>query len=198
MSFLKRLFGGGDDEEQQQPRRIVQSGSRSRNMTDQQAIERYQYMLRTAPPETIEQAHAEAFAKLTPEQRRMVLQELSTQVPESERATSDDPQSLARMATRAEMRQPGMMQRTFGGMGGGMGGMGMGGMGMGIGGTIMTSLAAGFVGSMVAQSFMDSMGGFDGVGEGGFDGGDAGADAGGADGGGAEVGYGEDTGGLTR
>ena len=90
----------------------------------------------------------------------------------------------------------GMGGMGMGGMGGGgMGGMGMGGMGMGIGGTIMTSLAAGFVGSMVAQSFMDSMGGFDGVGEGGFDGGDAGADAGGADGAGADVGYGEDMGG---
>jgi hypothetical protein len=28
---------------------------------DEQAIARYRYMLKTAPPETIEQAHAEAF-----------------------------------------------------------------------------------------------------------------------------------------
>src|SRR5690349_12111879 len=73
---------------------------------DEAAIERYRYMLRTAPPETVEQAHAEAFAKLTPEQRRTVLADLSTEVPASERATSDDPRSLARMATRAEMRRP--------------------------------------------------------------------------------------------
>jgi hypothetical protein len=33
---------------------------------DEQALQRYRYMLRTAPPETIEQAHEEAFAKLTP------------------------------------------------------------------------------------------------------------------------------------
>ena len=33
---------------------------------DDQAIARYHYMLKTAPPETIEQAHAEAFAKLSP------------------------------------------------------------------------------------------------------------------------------------
>ena len=34
-------------------------------------------MLRTAPPETVEQAHEEAFAKLTPEQRQQVLSGLS-------------------------------------------------------------------------------------------------------------------------
>ena len=31
---------------------------------DEQAIARYRYLLRTAPPEAIEQAHAEAFARL--------------------------------------------------------------------------------------------------------------------------------------
>src|SRR3712207_4777912 len=95
---------------------------------DQAAIDRYRYMLRTAPPETVEQAHAEAFAKLTPEQRRKVLADLSAEVPPAERAASDDPRSLARMATRAEMRQPGTMERALGGRGGMGGGMGMGGM----------------------------------------------------------------------
>ena len=40
--------------------------------TDEQAIARYKYMLKTAPPETIEQAHQEAFAQLTPQQRQQV------------------------------------------------------------------------------------------------------------------------------
>ena len=48
---------------------------------DEAAVERYRYMLRTAPPETIEQAHAEAFAKLTPEQRRKVLADVSAELP---------------------------------------------------------------------------------------------------------------------
>ena len=88
-------------------------------------------MLKTAPPETIEQAHAEAFAKLTPKQRNMLLQQLSANIPNAERSVAGvageyDPQSLARLATRAEVRQPGTMERAFGGMGGR--GMGMGGM----------------------------------------------------------------------
>ena len=128
---------------------------------DEQALQRYRYMLRTAPPETIEQAHEEAFAKLTPAQRAQALRELAAVTPEGERATlagdRDDPRSLARLATRAEMRQPGTMERTFGGVGRGPG---MGGMVGGLGGTIFASLAAGFVGSLVAQQFLDSVGDF--------------------------------------
>lgn len=123
---------------------------------DEAAVERYRYMLRTAPPETIEQAHAEAFAKLTPEQRRKVLADLSTEVPPGERAASDDPQSLARMATRAEMRQPGTMERALGGRGGGMG---MGGM---IAGTLLASVAGAFIGTAIADAFFDMDDGFGG------------------------------------
>ena len=168
---------------------------------DQAAIERYRYMLRTAPPETVEQAHAEAFAKLTPEQRRKVLADLSSEVPPAERATSDDPRSLARMATRAEMRQPGTMERA---LGGGRGGFGMGGMGGGMGmggmiaGSLMASVAGAFIGTAIADSFFDNDEGFDGgdaggedvAGEQGFaddpgaDGGDLGGDPGGDFGGG--------------
>ena len=114
-------------------------------MDDQRAIERYRYMLRTAPPDDIERAHAEAFAQLTSEQRATVLRELSRQVPASEAATSDDPQSLARMATRAEMRQPGTMERTFAGV-----------QGPGLGGMFLSTLAGAFVGTAIAGAFFDS------------------------------------------
>ena len=120
---------------------------------DEAAVERYRYMLRTAPPETIEQAHAEAFAKLTPEQRQKVLADVSAELPPSERATSDDPRSLARMATRAEMRNPGTMERTLGGGRGG--GMGMGGM---IAGTLLASVAGAFIGTAIADAFLDDEG----------------------------------------
>jgi hypothetical protein len=111
-------------------------------MDDQRAIERYRYMLQTAPPDEIERAHAEAFAQLTPEQRATVLRELSSQVPASEVASGDDPQSLARMATRAEMRQPGTIERTFSGV-----------QGPGLGGIFLSTLAGAFVGTAVADAF---------------------------------------------
>jgi hypothetical protein len=133
-------------------------GARRPMDADAQAVARYRYMLQTAPPEQIEQAHAEAFARLTPEQRRLALEQVSTVLPENERAgLTDDPQSLARAATRAEVRQPGALQNAFGGrgMGGGMGGM-MGGMGGMMAGSILTSVAASFLMTSVASSFFSN------------------------------------------
>src|SRR5262245_7572842 len=76
---------------------------------DEQAIERYRYLLRTAPPETIEQVHAEAFSKLSPAQRQQVLAELKAGLPPYEQPRADDPRTLARAATRAEYMNPGFM-----------------------------------------------------------------------------------------
>jgi hypothetical protein len=152
MGFLDRLFGRRPAEPIAEPDRF---NAEPQPLTDEQALARYRYMLRTAPPELIEQAHAEAFAQLTPEQRAMALRELSQALPEREVGGTyhDDPQTLARMATRAELRRPGTLERTFGGMGMGYG---MGG-GM-FGGGFLSSLAGAFVGSMIAQQFFDGMG----------------------------------------
>jgi hypothetical protein len=120
---------------------------------DEQAISRYRYMLKTAPPETIEHAHAEAFAQLTPEQRRLVLQKLAESVPASERASAEqsgaNPQALARMATRAEIRQPGAMERMFGQAGG----VSLGGL---MAGSLLSSIAGTVIGSMIAREFFAS------------------------------------------
>lgn len=107
-------------------------------------------MLRTAPPDDIERAHEEAFAQLAPEQRAAVLQQLAAQVPPSE-IGGDDPKSLARAATRAEMRSPGTMERTFGGPGV-----------PGLGSMFLSTLAGAFVGSAIADAFFDNDSGFDG------------------------------------
>jgi hypothetical protein len=152
MGFLDRLLGRDEPRATPTPR-----DSGGGELTDEQALERYRYLVRTAPPDRIEEAHEEAFARLTPEQRRQALQELSAAVPAGERADRDDPRSLARMATRAELRDPGSVERAFG-----RGGMGMG---MGIGGTLLGSFAAAFAGTIIAQSLMDELGG-EGEGEG--------------------------------
>jgi len=113
---------------------------------DELALERYRYMLRTAPPDQIERAHAEAFARLTPEQRQRLLRELAAEVPPEERVPDDDPRALARMATRAEMRQPGAIERTLGAVpGGSFGGL--------LGGTLLGSLVGSFLGTAAAEHF---------------------------------------------
>lgn len=159
MGFLDRLFGTEPQQKQPQQRQPQHDPRRPQPPTsDEQALQRYRYMLETAPPETLERAHEEAFAKLTPEQRQQVLSGLAQAAPVGERAAIaatplNDNRALARTATRAEIRQPGVMERTLS-----RGGMG----GMGFGGGLLSSFAMGFVGSMVASSFLSALGGFGG------------------------------------
>ena len=134
-----------------EPRGRTYEGRRAELSEDEQALARYRYMLKTAPPETIEQAHVEAFAKLTPEQRRMLLEQLRNEMPDAERAyaAADTPQALARMATRAEVRRPGtlegLLSRTpaaapgFGGI---------------MAGSLLGSMAGTVLGTMIAQHFL--------------------------------------------
>ena len=114
-------------------------------MTDDQALARYRYMLASAPPEDVERAHEEAFAKLTPDQRRQALEALAKVVPPGE-IRGDDPASLARTATRAEIREPGTIERAWG----------PSGYAPGLGSFFLTTLAASFIGSAIAQSFFDN------------------------------------------
>ncbi|WOF21765.1 hypothetical protein N8K70_10235 [Microbacterium betulae] len=129
---------------------------------DEIAIERYRYLLRTAPPETIEQVHAEAFSRLTDAQRQQVLSDLSSTLPPQERPASADPGDMARAATRAEYLSPGTMERTFGP---GRRGPGLGSM---IGGSLLGTIAGYVVGSALVSAFMaPAFAGDGGAGDGG-------------------------------
>jgi hypothetical protein len=163
---------------------------------DQRAVERYRYLLRTAPPERIEEVHAEAFATLTPEQRRMVYDEFTRSAPAGEAPRGDDPRSLAQSATRSELRQPGYMERSLGGLGGGMGGGGFGGrqgpgFGSMLGASLLGTVGGYVIGSALMSAFLPDPGSFDGgtdasgADDGGSgDTGDGSGDGGAADGGG--------------
>jgi hypothetical protein len=133
-----------------EPRGRTYDAQRIEPSEDEQALARYRYMLKTAPPETIEQAHVEAFAKLTPQQRRKLLEQLRAEVPESERAyATENPQALARLATRAEVRQPGTLERLLSRVPAtapGFGGM--------VGGSLLGSMAGTVLGTMIAQNFL--------------------------------------------
>lgn len=163
------------------------SGGAGGASEDERAVARYRYLLRTAPPEALEQVHAEAFAKLTPEQRQQVLTELTQTAPEGEVPSSAEPQDLARAATRAEMRQPGTLERTFGR--GSFGGMGMGGTVMG---SMMGTIAGVVVGSTIANALFSDYGSSPEAAEAGEAGAETGAGTGGeADGGGGDAGGGD-------
>jgi len=135
MGFFDRLFGTTT---------VSTLGPKAPQNKDP-ALERYRYLLRTAPPDAVEQAHAEAFAALTPEQRVEATNALNPQLAEPERiaaANASDPRALARAATRAELTRPGSLERTLGGAGGS------------IGGTLMSTIAGTFIGSAIAHQFL--------------------------------------------
>lgn len=124
---------------------------------DDQAIARYRYLVRTAPPEAIEEAHAEAFARLSPEQRRRLLEEMAGDMPPAERnaavGSGFAPATLARVATRAEVREPGAVERAWNRLGNATPaapGMGFGGM---FATSLFGSLAGSVIGTAIAQHF---------------------------------------------
>jgi hypothetical protein len=167
MGLLDRLFGRRPRQEYAPPSqyqgRQPGHGVPQQGLPDEQAVSRYRYLLRTAPPEQIEQAHAEAFAQLTPDQRQQVLAQLAAAVPAGERPRTDDPETLARVATRAEMRQPGTLERALGGYGPGYGAGGYGAGGYGAGGYGRGGYGGGYggpgFGSMVGGSLLGTIGG---------------------------------------
>lgn len=180
MGFIDRLFGN-----EPQQRSNEKLPARDENEI---ALERYRYLLRTAPPETIEKAHAEAFEKLTPEQRQLLFTELSQNAPDSDAPRSADSASLASAATRSELRNPGTMERTMGNQGG----MGFGSM---VASSLLGTVAGYVIGSALVSTFLPSDSGNDsgdasGDGSGDFsgdanaDGSAASADGAGYDGGG--------------
>lgn len=223
MGFLDRLLGRNGARRRDGRGRLASDGRPSGRSGDEIAVERYRYLLRTASPDAIEQVHREAFERLTPEQRRVVFEEFSRNSPAGEQPAADDPISLARAGTRAELRQPGFFERSLGapglgggygyggggGYGGGFGGGGYGGgFGSSFGGSLLGGVAGVVIGSAVADALLPGIGDFGAPGYGygggygvdavdavGYGGGADGYDAAGYDAGGYGVG-GYDAGGY--
>jgi hypothetical protein len=124
------------DPQYQQPGTAQHSSTGSAE--DRRAIERYEYLLRTAPPGQIEQAHAEAFASLTHSQRQEIQARLIDAAPAADRPEDDSPETLACSATRTELRLPGALRRAFGDRGHGS--------------SLLSSIAGAYVGTALAQA----------------------------------------------
>ncbi|MFC0675013.1 cation-transporting ATPase [Brachybacterium hainanense] len=73
---------------------------------DQRAIARYDYLVRTADPQQLEQVHREAFDRLTPQQRAQVQARMREELPPAEQPRSDASADLARSATRLGAMDP--------------------------------------------------------------------------------------------
>jgi hypothetical protein len=136
--------------------RAASTGSRGASASDRAAIARYDYLMKTADPQHIEQIHRDAFARLTPEQRMQVESRMREELGPAERPRSASPDDLARAAGRAEAMRPGRMRgllaRVKGGGAGGAavaaGGAAVGVLGAVAGGAVLSTVA----GPLLAQA----------------------------------------------
>jgi len=134
---------------------------------DAAAIARYDYLLKTAQPEQLEQVHRDAFARLTPAQREQVSANLRAELPASEHPASAEPGDLARAAARGEAHNPGFLRGLFAksngrGPSGALAGAGVGavaGVGLGAAGGLLAAVAGGAVLSSVAAPILDQAAG---------------------------------------
>jgi hypothetical protein len=135
---------------------------------DAAAIARYDYLLKTAQPEQLEQVHRDAFERLTPAQRELVDAQLRADLPAHEQPASSNPADLARAAARGEAHNPGFLRRMFAkpgvrGAGGALAGAGVGavaGVGIGAAGGLLAAVAGGAVLSNVAGPLLEQAAGF--------------------------------------
>jgi len=186
MGFLDRLFGSEEPQA-----RTAQPVAPAARTDDDRAIERYRYLIRTAPPETIEQVHAEAFARLTDGQRALIYEELSRGAGTGERPLSSEPATLARAAMDVELRRPGSLERSLSGSSAGItpGAPGFGSM---LASSLLGTVAGYVIGSALVSAFLPWDAGYEEAASDAGDTGDAtaasgaGADLGSTDFGGAE------------
>jgi len=163
-----------------QPRAAAPQASRTAptgTPEDRAAIGRYNYLLKTAEPEQLEQVHRDAFTRLTPAQRDQVNAQLRSELPANEAPVSSSANDLARAATRGEAKNPGFLRKVFA-KPAGRGAMGaVAGAGIGAAGGLLAAVAGGAVLSTVAAPLLEQAaglgvdfenlaGGFDGITEG--------------------------------
>ncbi|WP_254678240.1 cation-transporting ATPase [Curtobacterium sp. SGAir0471] len=124
---------------------------------DKVALAKYDYLLRTASPDQIEQVHHDAFARLTPAQRQQVRDRLNSELPPHEHLRDDSSGGMARAMTRGEMSRPGLIRRVLGGSrrsggSGGRGGAFAGGAAVGAGAMALGGLAVAVAGGAVLSA----------------------------------------------
>jgi hypothetical protein len=127
---LKNLLGGPQQREQYQD--FVQryeQGHPSEGYSGQEVMQRYQQVSGSVPPQLFEESAEQAFARLSPQERREFAgflrqraQQQNMSFPDLNRDGIDDrvqqdPRALAQMTSRMEQQQPGILGQLLGGLG---------------------------------------------------------------------------------
>ncbi len=179
MNFLRRLFGLEPAPEQQRPApkkfefgaqaaaegyefgRIYDTlhdgfhpaESAPDQISVERIVQRYRFIVQTAPPDDMEEAYVAAFAAVPAERRVRLPGNLVQVLPEGQRASiylnQHDPQTLAQIAIAAEKHQPGSIERVLRDMDGNLSGLASS--------ELLNTFATAFVDSRTAQRFFDNL-----------------------------------------
>lgn len=136
-SLLKGFFGDQDDDDTQLNKaqdfiNRYETGAPHENIDDDEVLNNYQAVAGRLSPEEFEDSAAEAYERLSPDERRQFAQYLQEQGGQDV-AQTDDPRELARYTSRMQQQQPDGLAGMLGG--GGLGGL-LGGGGGGLGGML--------------------------------------------------------------
>jgi hypothetical protein len=127
-NLLGNLFGSPQQRQDYQD--FVQrydQGPPSQGYTGQEVLDRYQQIAPNLSPDAYQQSAAEAFARLSPQERqefanflRQRMQEQHVSFPDLNRDGVDDriqqdPNALAQLTSRLNQQQPGLLEQLLGG-----------------------------------------------------------------------------------
>jgi len=135
VEMLQGLLGGG--QQRQQYQEFVQrydQGPPYDGYSNQEVMDRYQEVATRLPPDVYQQSAAEAFARMSPQERAALTQQLRERARQQgvnfpdlnqdgiDDRVQQDPRYMAQVTTRMREQQPGGLGALLGG-GGGMGDM---------------------------------------------------------------------------
>ena len=132
MDMLRDLLSGAQQPEHQDFVNRYEQGHPSQGYSDEEVLQRYQQVAPRLPRDVYEESAQEAFARLSPQERRefaLYLQQRARQqnlqYPEFDQFDRDDhyqdPGMLARVTSGLHQQQPDLLGQLLGG-GGGLGG----------------------------------------------------------------------------
>ncbi len=128
--LLGGLFGGQDDDDDRRRGRAqdfvsrYEQGPPYEGISDEEAYHNYRQVAGRLSPQEYEESAAEAFQRLSPQERMQFAQMLQQRAGgQFGGFQGDDPRELARVMSGYRQQDPGGLASLFGGGGGGMGDM---------------------------------------------------------------------------
>ena len=131
-NLFQQLMGGGQQQELQGFVQRYDQGPPYAGFSGQEAMDRYQQVATRLPPDVYQQSAAEAFGRMSPQERAQLTQYMRQQASQQgvnfpdlnqdgiDDRVQQDPNALAQLTTRMHQQQPGLLGQLLGGGGGSM------------------------------------------------------------------------------